>query len=839
MKIEVDKTLVESLPSGYNFLLEPMIFVKKVETIKEKGKFGHRVFLATIYGAYLYKSKLFKKQLILSEFFSWDQVREMTSPEEGQILIKYSSGQFHFKDDDWQAMIELILNNMVMVFSPSELPTYTLGQTVPTPDYSGDFLPQYRRFLYKCKQYQKEPSIDILRSLNEYSKDVYNNVSNTIAIFDIGKIQDFEEYAEMIFESFDVCPYLKALVIPPTKEHKLWNLLANYIRKNSIISHIIIKDEITEDFTNVIQAIIQNRNSHIQSITFKDTIVTPQNLKLLNELMCVKPVVQINFDNAVDKFRPIITVFAQMKSFTSIRFLSISNVKGASPKLALKHLPKLLRLDFSYNDVDITPTIKEMVSIKHCKIREINCCGNYCKMLPQRKMKLPKKMNAFKATDVNWFGNNLLSFIKIFSRNSKKPELRWAIDLSNAKVEQENWDLFFTRIPSFPIEYLSVFRWDNNPIMPGFFEFLSGSKVLNNLSLSGDLSTEDETLSLFCDFMANNKTIRKLTVAGSETKKLKKGLSTLLESISANRIQVLDISNNDAQDAIFLWLQKYVEANKWLKQLFIDSNHIQTIDVFQDFILFLKKRQIGITIAAPKNDLSDLSQRDREFRKGKVVEIIADLKLISSFKPAIPANSSLKKKASTKKKKKVDDQQEEKQEVGKEENIEGSQKSSSLNQEEEEKTIEDMPNEDNLAFSDSSSDSNDDDQSDPNQNDQEKDKEDDEEDKKDNNNEEEDETQSPSILQVAPLQTSLSPVEDVPLEALPQLEEEKDEKSVPQEQWFAIGTCSWENVERMFLDDDIWMENYKEAPSDFTDVARNAYRRDFSIKRLIAGLHQK
>ena len=871
MNIEVDKTLLDSIPPDHNFTTEPLLFIRKIEKIKDKGKISHRVLLATLFGIYLYKNKFFKKKMELAEQFSWDQVREISSPEEGEVLIKYTSGQLHFREREASLIILLILRNMVMVFQPSELPTFTLGQNVPSPDYNGDFLPQYKRFLYKCKQYNREPDAAILKSLDEYSKEAKVNADHGKNEFDMSKIKGFEPFADIIFESLDVCPYIKTIIVPLSTEHKLWNPLANFMRRNSIVTRLTIIDDISDGFTNFVQAVIQNPNSRLQSITFQNTIVKPKSFKLLNDLMLLKPVVQINFDKSVEKFRPFINIFARMKSFSAIRFLTISGVKGASPKLALKHLPKLLRIDFSYNDIDITPTIKEMVTLKHSRIREIICSGNYCKMLPQRKMKLPRKFSAFKATNVNWIGNNLLSFIKIFSRNSKRPDIKWAIDLSNATVESEAWMLFFQRIPDFPIQFLSVFMWDNNPIMPGFFDFLAGSKFLSNISLTGCLTPNDDSIQLFARFITANKSIRKLTLSGTDDKKLLGGMQTVIESLYTKRISVLDIQNNGVQDELFTMLQKFLQNNRFLTDLYIDKNNFQSVDKFREFIAFLKSRKSGINVQPPRNDLSDISSRDKSVRKGQILEIIQDLRVISNYKVKNNVVKSAVKKSGKSKSTKASTAAKEGEQTtpkegeqtaskdeeqmpppppksGSQEDFSNASDSAQKNAEEEEvkEAFEDMPNADNLNFSDSSSgeEDNETDDHDKETDDHDKETSDhdngEEEDTKDDNDkgEEEEVREKPSIVQVAALRTSLAPVAELPPDSLPAVEEEKTETTLPG-QWSSIGAPSWDNVEKLFIDDSMWMSKFRPAPADASKIATAAFRKDFGIQRLLLGLRQK
>ena len=56
-------------------------------------------------------------------------------------------------------------------------------------------------------------------------------------------------------------------------------------------------------------------------------------------------------------------------------------------------------------------------------------------------------------------------------------------------------------------------------------------------------------------------------------------------------------------------------------------------------------------------------------------------------------------------------------------------------------------------------------------------------------------------------------------------------------QW--IVTVSWDDVYRLFIDDSTWMNKHRPTPDDLTKVAQNAFRKDFVIPRILAGLRQK
>ncbi|EAY16079.1 Leucine Rich Repeat family protein [Trichomonas vaginalis G3] len=883
--MEVNQRLLESLPNPPDALIEPILFIRKVEKPKENGKVGHRIFLATIYGAYLYKSKFLTKKIQFDTLIPWDRVREIYSPAENEIILKYSDQTFHCRDQAYRIMLTQIMKNLVNVFLMSELPMFKSDQYIPSPDYMDKYYPQYKRFLFKCRANDRIPTPEFLQSFNKYTQDIKNN---SVIAFNIGEIAGFEPYADLIFESLDVCNFIKILIIPETTEHNLWTPLANFIRRTNFITSIEIFDKISDGFNSFLQAIIQNPNSKIQSLLFNKSKVTSKQVSLLIELMRMKPIIQLGFNESVDNFYPIIKVFANNNQFQALRSLTITHVKGASAKNAIQHLPRLIKLDFSYNDVDITPTIKEIANTKNCRIREIYCDSNYCKMKPPRKMKLPKKFDKFIGTNIKWFGNNLLSFINIFSHNSMNPDLNVVIDLSNADIETEAKLVLFEKISKYPIPNLFAFKWEENPLHQGFFDFLAACKKLKYLSLSGCFSISDNSMDPFLKFISSNKTIKKLVVQGRENKKIGVAVGRILDGLVDKRIQLLDISNQCIQDDIFPLLKKFLDKNFYLESLYLDQNQFQNPDDWRDFVKYLKGRHIKMLVQLPHNDLKDLNGPIKRFKKRDLREFIADLKIISCY------DKYSDKRIGRKMTKSVSFT---KEDIEKAMSRSSSQpelsQSSKGNEEEDENSMDEIAKKMKDESEGGDSEENDDNQ---------KSSSSDEEDAENQPIPKPQLPQSPQTpFKLPPPPSSQSPPPQIqrtippppssqslppqfsrsppsspqrmpiampsspqrnrmmmpppphqspqkPMMPMPPSQIQQNRMPAPPQQQYQqrkvvnyrnVGGVSWENVELGFINDSIWARNYKLSPADSSAVITQLFNREFALQRLSVALRRK
>jgi len=810
--MESERALLSQIQEKYDFDVERFVFMRKVDISTSQSKKSERFLMCTLFSGYIYKSQIFSKSLKYDGSFSWDTVKKITSTEKGSFSIILLNGDYTIFSNEADDLLQMIINNIQMIFSITEQPTLTITTNLKLVPPNQDLAPVIR-FLFKCRLFGRKPSEETVKSYSQYVENNHHAADKGKYIsFDIEHVTDGIQYADLLFDSLEVDTYIKTIIIPPIKNGSLWISLANFLQKNASITSIVAKDKLNEDFQAIIQSLSQNPNSKLVSLSFLDTTIDKDQIKVFEQLMIAHPFRSFNFSKSfsLGTYKAFAKTIPNVPNYSHLRFLTISNMKGVNPKLIIMNLPKLVRLDFSNNEVDITHTLMELSNLKRSKLQHLDCSGNFCLYKPPLKMNLPKKLQIVIAKQVNWVGNNFLSFMKIMSRNAKRNQNMMEIDVSDAKVDLTAWLLFFQRLPAFPIINLVSFDFSRNPVMDGLFKFLEQSTSIATLTLDGCFEANDENIPFFIEFLEKCFTIKRLSFSGTQDKKLGIGAAHVLRSLEKKEIQFLDIQNNAIQDDLFDYLSKLCDSCPTLSEINIDNNNFASVDSLEYFIDFARQRNYQLILQIPKQDLSALSAQDRHLRASKLAPLIKDIKSLRNLpKFKIPKKKGLAKGTQKGNTPKANAQKP---------SIKAQTKRNNDGEEEEEPESPKTKNRDDLGlFSSSSSDESENEQNDNEQAGEEESA----------DGDESSPSRSPSMVELA---SDIKPdeLDNLPVEPLSALDK-----------WAIIGKPEWMTVEQDFINDSKFFSQYRFVPLPNEVKIKTMCQQDFAFSSLSNNLRSK
>ncbi|EAY17502.1 hypothetical protein TVAG_494440 [Trichomonas vaginalis G3] len=634
----IDDNLLECIPEIPSRLIEPILFIRKVESVKSDGSVGHRIFLATNYGIYLYKSKFYKKKVDFDKLIPWGDLKEVSQKDNNDIFFKFPSGTFRWRDPQQDTLLEVILQTLVNIFAPQELPKISVKQDIPSPDTDDKVIPQVKRLLYKCRENNVEPT---KKFLNDYLVATKKFIKHNDPVYDLGQIPNYEDFSDVIFETFEIIPKLENLSVPKTKYEDTWNDLATLLRKNIIIKSLIFHDHKLDGIKKITQALSQNSLSKVVSISFHDATISERSLKIITDLLTQVGIRGMGFVNCEEKNVSLSQVLESESVFNSLIKLQISKIKNLSPGKAIFRLPNLMQLDFSNNDVDISPTLEALCSMKSTKMRHIVCNGNFCEKPLSSKCKFPKRFQMLIANNITWSDRTMESITHAISQANVSSDATISVDFSQAKIQDEYLKHFFKHVKKQSIGHLKTFKWSCNPLHRYLFNFLSRSPKLDHLIIGGCFEPNDQTVDDFLDFIDENNTITKLTFQGVEDKVIDiDTLEFIFQNVVTKKIKYFDIRDNNLKDDAYIVLTDFLKKNTDCEGILLDGNKPHKYQNFEDFIEFLLNRKLSIWVEFPRNDMIAISKKTKKKAKPLTIPMMRQmqqkLKVIMNFKISKP-----------------------------------------------------------------------------------------------------------------------------------------------------------------------------------------------------------
>lgn len=628
--MEYDEKLLDTLPDKISWLYEPILFIKKVESLKANNKVGHRVFLATNFGAYLYKPKFYKKTVVFDVCIPWAELKSISTKSKNEVEFKYSRGLFRWRDPDSKKMTQVIVQTIVNVLLPRELPNFNVNFDIPPPDISGAEFPHYKRLLYKIREFNATPTPKFLKSFKTYCRRI---VKRKDIVFDFSQLEDVDKNIDILFEVITAFSSVKHLDLNVKKSCNIWRSLANFLRKSEQISGIYLHESnYFNDFAQVIKAIENNRKSKITTLQLIDISLTEQIVEYIEHIMRVRRISILCFKKCIENGLLVKVFNADPKNFQFLVRLQINGIPGFSPHELIPLLPNLDTIDFSYNDVDIQDTISTIVRTKGLKLRHIIFSGNKCTKKLGSTRRFPSHLNSLRGSSVEWTGKTLLSYIRALGNTHLRAEDQFCLEINNIKMDQSNFEYFFNKIQYFPIPQMHTIRYSENPVHPNFFEFLMQSENLITLNLSGCFPPRYIGVDYFCDFISKNETVTKLCMQGTSRNKMEsKTAAKIFQVLASRKIKQLDIRDNIIGDEIFDILRDFYDQNTDLDILLYDHNKIKDFKACKHFIDFMRHRKIRATLQTPFDDLKALIMKHK-MRGKDLKQIIKDCETIREFK---------------------------------------------------------------------------------------------------------------------------------------------------------------------------------------------------------------
>lgn len=156
-----------------------------------------------------------------------------------------------------------------------------------------------------------------------------------------------------------------------------------------------------------------------------------------------------------------------------------------------------------------------------------------------------------------------------------------------------------------------------------FFDMISGMSILKSISLSGNLTNKTTGVCEILDKLFSLK-IEKLTVRGSQKKKLKATLVKALENFkSDSSISYLDISDNSIGNECIEPIIKIIKRRKNLRCLSLDGNSFTDFDLLSKYFSAVCDSKL-LTASMQYEDLFIMLQDFESRKQVEKIKAVAD-----------------------------------------------------------------------------------------------------------------------------------------------------------------------------------------------------------------------
>jgi len=401
-----------------------------------------------------------------------------------------------------------------------------------------------------------------------------------------------------------IIPYLpsfKKLKISVSFEQILAELFI-FLTLPSCIEEIILVGSLGDKIPEFFRLIENNPNSKIQAISFLESSLSLQDLKLLGNSAKKRKIHSFSFHNAIfGSYRTFFDPFLMTFIGDSLNYLDMSNTNGLDIRGLIPCISNIMFLKLRNCNIDIA-SLLHMIS-KHLKrICILDICENEMKTHINDDIVLPETIFTVFADNMRW-KSNIMSFLKcIFSQF----KLGLRLTLSNASLSESEWFEVFSFLESSSFFSLVSLKWDYNPINNSFFSFLLRNPLLSSLSLSYCFPfNQISSLNSFIDYLGRKPSIQMLLCKGNGDNYLGRSLSLVIENLaSIQSLEIVDFSYNKSGDSSFDHIKSFV-LNHNIRVCNFDGQFPTSKDLYFEFLRSITKFRYNV-LSFPENDLKYL-----------------------------------------------------------------------------------------------------------------------------------------------------------------------------------------------------------------------------------------
>jgi hypothetical protein len=303
----------------------------------------------------------------------------------------------------------------------------------------------------------------------------------------------------------------------------------------------------------------------------------------------------------------------QREACNGLTNLVLDGVSGLDAKSILSHLPKLKFLSLPNCGIEVAGLLKGLNDRPNAQDKEgimaVDLSGNPCKQPIPADQTLPPALNSLRAEGIQWEGDNLRFFWSALKGHP--PFGKIIMSLSNARMNESQWQRFFVGCPDLASDFLSGLQWNSNPLHASFFDCMARSKI-ESLALVGSLKTNDPALPACLEFIRKATALVDLTVSGTDDVALAvEDLRALFDAIKVNRsIEKLAVCGHSAGPALLPIVGDALMSNRKISSFRMEGNNMTDINAYAKVFKLWAVRGRPLVMPLPIQDFNAIISTD-------------------------------------------------------------------------------------------------------------------------------------------------------------------------------------------------------------------------------------
>lgn len=537
--------------------------------------------------------------LAVASKFPWCELTHVNLLSKLQLQLNTTTGGIVLQQQDANALASHIVGFLGSILLESERPGFT-GDRALLSDFRRMKIPHYQRFLYLLEKGRISVGSSTLDGIKEQMKRK--------EAMDFSSVPKAEPCARSLLEALRIAPKLTSLALPRSSSGTAWADLARVISERALpnLSSLSVRDPVDGSFAQLTAA-VGEAGLRLKRFSFNNSNLRSEHVQMVVDFL---QRVEVQFLELSSAFRGSFLTKFLPKAGTALRqlkTLKLANLESVNVVELLSNIPAIRDLRISNCAIDVSalicalgPTSLESFSVSHAKA-----------LTPlDKSYKLPVSLDKISCRNVQWESSSFVDAWVLFMRHRPMSNAI-NIDMSAAVVPDNVWQAFFNGIPNLVNDRVAQLTYENNPIRPQLFDFIRGLKNLNTLSLTGCFKNDNPTLvSQFGQLVADNTSIRTLSVCGTQFGKMKEATVSLIRLLKQNNVlETIDLSSNDFGDLGLRTLQDTLMENTKLSKVLFDNNNIKQPESFVRFIETMGGRGAPLFFNWPEAEFQKMLKR--------------------------------------------------------------------------------------------------------------------------------------------------------------------------------------------------------------------------------------
>ena len=570
-----------------------IFYTDKVVKLHDRGGSDERILVISNLSISFYKIKRSPSQ---DRIMYWPYITKL-SLSENTLSLTFGQDVFRFESTDMDTIMSVIYPILENVLSKEEYENLFLPIPYKTSfDKSIGFLSRFSSCSRKCDIKQSS-------SLNSAIFRCAKYRSSTLEIpSDCSKISTIEH----IFTTLQLVPYVKSLQLPNFSKFDAYMKTADFIINSPYLEHVLFSQTNPKTFTQFCQSLINAPAFNLTGFTFRNSGFKVEHLQNLRDLINIKGIKSISFQNAIDKsaFK-----FFHEEFFRNLQLKLVSFDRSQSLHVS-KLLPFLQNLEYlsvGGCDIDISSFFAAITKTKMNNLKMLNLSVNKCDGPLPADVVFPPKLIRLDLNMIKWKQGLIGPFFnKIACYNWEKGI---SLGFAQQSASQLDWEILFSSMQSLQANAISSLVWSFNNVDPRFCDFLVRSCYnIDSLTLVSCFTNErPHEIEAFAEALLRLPTLTSLVIAGSETKFMGSSFRPIFKSIKdVGNLRLLDISSNNIGNTGVQMIADLLSDCPALSTVSFDNSKVISIQPLIECLKAVENRLTPTYFGYPENDIAKL-----------------------------------------------------------------------------------------------------------------------------------------------------------------------------------------------------------------------------------------